>query len=250
LQPPTVGQNPSPWRLGIALGYGERSNPLIQSDDIPIVADVDIAYFGKRFFFDNGDFGLTFINNERYTLSAIARFNSDRVFFGKTNTRFIVFGLGTPEAAEFRFEVPDRDYAIELGAEVLTDGRWGRLQVAAFGDVSGTHDGFETFADYRFGMRNQRWYVEPSLTLSYKSERLNDYYWGVQPDEAGLLLPVYEAEAGLNVKARLSVSYQLTTDWSLSLGAEAERLNDEAADSPLVEDDTVYGFFAGLAYEF
>ncbi|MDH5622457.1 MAG: hypothetical protein OEY74_10280, partial [Gammaproteobacteria bacterium] len=42
----------SRWRLGAALGYGVRSNPLIQSDDIPIIIDVDIAWFGDRWFFD------------------------------------------------------------------------------------------------------------------------------------------------------------------------------------------------------
>src|SRR3954470_11663654 len=47
------------WRLGAAFGYGERTNPLIQSDDIPVIVDVDIAWFGKRWFFDNGDLGYT-----------------------------------------------------------------------------------------------------------------------------------------------------------------------------------------------
>jgi hypothetical protein len=36
---PAVAQE-SPWRLGIALGYGEKSNPLILSEDIPIVVDL------------------------------------------------------------------------------------------------------------------------------------------------------------------------------------------------------------------
>ena len=171
-QPPVIGENPSPWRLGLAFGYGERSNPLIQSDDIPIVVDIDVAWFGKRFFFDNGDLGLTWINNDRLTLSTIARVNSDRVFFGRTNTRFIVLGAGTLAQLDVELEVPDRDYAIELGAELLADGSWGRLQLAAFGDVSGTHDGFEAFADYSIGFRQQRWYVEPSLSLSYKSEKI------------------------------------------------------------------------------
>ncbi len=47
------------WRLGAAVGYGERSNPLIQSEDIPVLIDLDIAWFGKRWFFDNGDVGVT-----------------------------------------------------------------------------------------------------------------------------------------------------------------------------------------------
>ena len=72
----------------------------------------------------------------------------------------------------------------------------------------------------------------------------------MRADEASLLLPEYRADSGVNVKARLAASYRFTRDWSLSLAAEVERLNDEAADSPLVEDDNVVGFFVGLAYEF
>ena len=53
------------WRFGVALGYGERTNPLIQSDDIPIVVDLDIAWFGERWFFDNGDLGFSLVDNAR-----------------------------------------------------------------------------------------------------------------------------------------------------------------------------------------
>jgi outer membrane protein len=77
----------SKWRLGAALGYGERSNPLVQSDDIPIVVDLDIAWFGERWFFDNGDLGVTFADNSALTASVVARINSDRVFFGNGSCR-------------------------------------------------------------------------------------------------------------------------------------------------------------------
>ena len=40
------------------------SNPLVQSDDIPIIADFDIAWFGDHWFFDNGDLGLTVADND------------------------------------------------------------------------------------------------------------------------------------------------------------------------------------------
>ena len=70
---PAVAADESPWRLGVALGYGERSNPLAQSEDIPIVVDLDIAWFGERFFFDNGDLGFTFADNRLVTASVVAR---------------------------------------------------------------------------------------------------------------------------------------------------------------------------------
>ena len=142
----------SPWRLGIALGYGERSNPLINSDDFTIVVDVDIAWFGERFFFDNGDVGLTLFDQESFTLNLIGRFNSDRVFFGKINSQFISVGdVGAEPGGPLTVvsvPVPDRDYAIEAGIELLTDGNWGYLQTAFHHDVSGVHNGYELYVNY------------------------------------------------------------------------------------------------------
>lgn len=241
----------SRWRLGAAVGYGQRTNPLIQSDDIPIIVDLDIAWFGERLFFDNGDLGVTFADNDVVTASLVARVNSDRVFFGNTDTRFVSVDIaGMPLAEAFEFEVPDRDYAIELGVEALSDGDWGQLQFSVFHDVSDTHNGYEIYLDYRYGWRSQRWYLEPSVGASFKSAALNDYYWGVRDDEANPALPPYRVDSGFNTHARLMLGYQLSSRWALSLVAEYEQLNSEAAASPLVEDKSVFGYFAGLSVRF
>jgi outer membrane protein len=245
-----AGATPSKWSLGVALGYGLRTNPLIQSDDIPILVDVDIGWFGERFFFDNGDVGVTVADNEWFTLSLVGRFNSDRVFFGLTDTRFVQIAVGEGNVANVEVEVPDRDYAIEAGAEFLTGGPWGLLQLTAFGDVSGTHGGYELGAAWGYGVRRQRWYFEAGTRASFKSSELNDYYWGVQPDEASLALPPYTAGSGVNLGLRLLGSYQLTPHWAITAVAEYERINDEAAASPIVAEDHVTGFFAGFAWRF
>lgn len=241
----------SPWRLGIALGYGERSNPLALSEDIPILVDLDVAWFGERFFFDNGDLGFTFADNRLVTANLVARVNSDRVFFGRTNTRFVnvsLAGEALPLAVELT--IPDRDYAIEAGIELLAGGRWGHLQATAHHDVSGTHDGYELDVEYGFGVRGGRLYIEPMLGASYKSRAMNDYYWGVRPDEASGALPAYSAGAGVNLRGGVRVGYHFSRSWALTFAAQYERLNSEAADSPVVVDDSVVGYFAGLAYRF
>jgi hypothetical protein len=61
---------------------------------------------------------------------------------------------GEPLPQTVEFKPPDRDYALELGIEMLTDGDWGMLQLNAFHDVSGTHEGYELFANYSRGWRN------------------------------------------------------------------------------------------------
>ncbi len=242
----------SRWRIGAAFGYGERSNPLVQSEDLPIVVDLDIAWFGDRWFFDNGDGGLTISDTSTRTVNLIGRVNSDRVFFGRTNARYIAFdtATGAPLETPRDFKPPDRDYAVELGVEMLTDGQWGALQLQAFQDVSDTHDGFEIHADYSFSWRRQRFYIEPSIGASYKSADLNNYYWGLSEAEGGGVVPAYQAGSGINWHTRLVVGYQVSRHWGFSLVAEVERLNSDAASSPIVEESSVRGLFAGMAWRF
>ena len=223
----------------------------MQSDDIPIIVDLDIAWFGNRWFFDNGDLGLTLADNDALTANVVVRYNSDRVFFGNAETRFVSFDMaGMPLAEAVEFDVPDRDYAIELGVEMLTGGPWGRLQLTAFHDISGTHEGYELYADYSYGWRKQRLYIEPSFGASYKSANLNNYYWGVTEDEAGVVVAPYAAGAGVNWHTRFKIGYQLSRHWAVSLVAEYERMNDEAAFSPIVEERNVLGYFAGVSFRF
>jgi outer membrane protein len=248
----TVGpvETESPWRFGVALGYGQRSNPLALSDDITILVDLDIAWFGKRWFFDNGDLGLTVLDQDRYTVNLVGRFNSDRVFFSKTNTRFVSVNDSFGEPVLEQVDVPDRDYAIEMGVEFLTDGDWGYLQATAFRDVSSTHDGYELYADYSYSARKQRWMYRPSVGVSWKSSKLNDYYWGVREDEANALFPAYAAGAGLNIHARFMTGFQINRHWAFIAVAEYERLNSEASASSIVKERSVLGMFAGFKYEY
>ncbi len=252
------------WRLGAALGYGERTNPLIQSDDIPVVIDLDIAYFGERWFFDNGDLGLLLAENRLFTSNLVARVNSDRTFFGKTNTKFVNFQVlaggatgalvepttGEPLRTPQPLEPPKRDYAIELGVETLFGGEWGQATVRAFHDVSGTHDGLEISADYSYRFTQGRFTLSPMVGVAWKSAALSDYYWGVHEDEDSATLQFYEARGGLGWETGLRASYYLSKSVRLAASANYERLQHSVAQSPLVERDYVFGYFAGLGWQF
>ena len=269
--PPTVITAPADaarqraWRFGLALGYGRRTNPLIQSEDIPVIVDVDIAWFGKRWFFDNGDVGFALLDRPAFTTNLVARVNSDRVFFSKTNARYVSFayqGVGVTNAplvdpasgltvaAPVAVEPPRRDYAIEAGFETLFDGGWGAATLRAFHDVSGTHRGFEVSADYRYRLTHGRLSVAPTLGVAYKSARLNDYYWGVHADEANPALPAYRVGAGFGWEAGLRANYYVTKRLRFALSANYEQLQDSVLDSPLAASDHVFGYFSGLAWTF
>lgn len=256
------------WRFGVGLGYGQRTNPLIQSEDIPVVVDLDIAWFGERWFFDNFDLGFTLLDHSRFTTNVVARLNSDRAFFGKTNTRYVNFSLtaggaqvplvpppttpspGAGFSDPVELKVPDRDYAVELGLEMLFDGEWGDATLRAFHDVSGTHEGYELSADYSYRWVRGRFSIAPSVGLAYKSAALSDYYWGVHADEVLPSLQGYEVKGGLGWEAGLRASYYVTKSMRLALSANYERLQYSVAQSPIVAEPDVIGYFAGLAWQF
>ena len=254
----------SHWRLGLAAGYGARSNPLIQSDDIPVLVDVDIAWFGKRWFFDNGDLGFTALDNRFFTANLMARLNSDRAFFSKTNTKYVTFqyapnrgtttafspATGLPITEPAPVKPPRRDYAIEAGFEMLFGGEWGNATLRAFRDVSNTHDGFEVSADYAYRFTHGRFSFSPSVGATYKSAHLSNYYWGVHASEASYLLSEYAVRGGLGWEAGLRTNYYLTRNLRLALSANYERLQYSIAQSPLVKQDYVLGYFAGLGWQF
>jgi MipA family protein len=262
---PAEAQGERSWRLGLALGYGKRTNPLIQSDDIPVILDVDVAWFGKRWFFDNGDLGFALLDRPAFTTSLVARVNSDRVFFGKTNTRFVNFSYqganlastplvdsttGAPAEMLVRVDPPDRSYAIEAGLETLFDGAWGSASLRAFHDVGKAHRGYEVAADYRYRVTRGRLSFTPSVGVAYKSARLNDYYWGVHDDEASIGLRAYRAGGGLGWEAGLRANYYVSKRLRFALSANYERLQNDVAESPLAAEDHVFGYFSGLAWTY
>ncbi|MDY6982555.1 MAG: MipA/OmpV family protein [Pseudomonadota bacterium] len=79
------------WNLAIALGHGERSNPLINGDTIDIEAVIDFSWYGERFFFDNGDFGFMLHEARNYSFNLVATFNNERNFYRYLTGR--TFGL-------------------------------------------------------------------------------------------------------------------------------------------------------------
>ena len=257
------------WRFGVGLGYGERTNPLIQSDDIPVIVDLDIAWFGKRWFFDNGDLGFALFDNERFTTNIVARVNSDRAFFSKTNTRYVNFSLRrrrgsaarrpptrhrrASDRAPLALKVPKRDYAVELGLEMLLDGEWGQPTLRAL----------PRRERHARGLRDLR---ATTATASRVADSPSSPSVGRRVQERASSATTTGASTRTK-SARRCFGYE--ADARLQLGSRTARqlLPDEARcgsrcrpttngcrtasrDSPIVERPYVLGYFAGVAWQF
>ncbi len=282
-------QDERSWNLGVALGSGERSNPLINGESIDINTVVDFSWYGERFFFDNGDAGFLLTEHRNYSFNLVATVNNERNFYnyltGRTlglDTTKIMGGsfappgtdggtpgekdplppdrdliAGLPAEAELvpdylnlNTELPDRDSAVNSGIEFLHISPWGDIQAQVLTDVSNTHKGQEAWLSW-----SHPWYTHSNeftltLGLEWKSSNLVSYYYGVLPDEAFAGRPEYASGSGSNTFIRFAARHAFSPNWHLVGVVEREYLSSAITNSPIVDDTEVDTFFAGLFYQF
>lgn len=271
LYPQLSNEPVSPWKIGFAAGIGERSNPFINSDDIPVYGVVQLSYFGEHFFFDNGDLGWFIGNGERWNLNAIAGIGGERSFYSFLNDSSLGFnpgldlenGTGTPATedpdnllpqpepgAQGKPKAPERDLTADGGLELLYEYGMSELQLQLLTDISGKHHGQQAWFSWAVVHETGPWQVVPSLGFNWMSSDAADYYFGVKPSEASPGLPAYRAGSAVNTFARLSVNYTLNEHWSVVYLFQYDWLGSSIKDSPSIADDHVQTMFLGLYYEF
>lgn len=266
------------WNLGVALGYGERGNPLINGEHIDINAVVDLSWYGERFFFDNGDFGFTLYEARNHSFNLITTYNNERNYYNYLTGR--TFGLRTlldnhfaaqgegiapternkatsmmpagydPETLNLDTELPDRDFAVNGGVEFLYISRWGDIQAQLLSDISSTHNGQEAWLSWSKPWYTQRNEFTLTLGLEWKSANLVSYYYGVRADEAFPGREFYDGDPGTNGFVRFAARHAFNTHWHLVGMLEREFLSSAIRRSPVVDKDQVDTFFAGLLYRF
>ncbi len=256
------------WDFGIGMGYGEQSNPFVGADDVPGYVTLDLAIYGERFFFDNGELGLTLMDEPGLGVNVIANYSSERIYYSFFNELGILTsdtgvsgnlsGMGlVPVDREsdpltsnvIPFELPDRDFAAHLGLELLMDRDWGHIQLQATTDVSGVHKGQDVLLEYSYGWGTNRWAFKPSITLNWKSAELVDYYYGFD-DLVENVDFSYRGGATLNYSVGFVASYRINNHLSFVTQIKGTQLGSKIRQSPIIKEDTTQSFFSGLFYRF
>jgi outer membrane protein len=159
-------------------------------------------------------------------------------------------GLESPAYLNSNTELPDRDFALNSGLEFLYISPLGDVQAQVLTDVSQTHEGQEAWLSW-----SRPWYTQSSefnLTLGaeWKSHDLIGYYYGVLPEESFSGRPEYHGASGTNTFIRLAARHKLGRHLNLVGMIEREFLSSAISNSPIVDQDSVDTFFAGLYYQF
>jgi outer membrane protein len=251
------------WSVSVALGAGVRTNPLVHGQDIPLVVVPQFSYYGKRFFIDNLDPGVTLFEGESNTLSLIASPGYDRVFFYRSDLQNIVIGATTAgvggsinvsntfppgnqkTASEYARELPDRPRKVTY----LAGPEWTFKHAGISGqldylhEITGRNHGDEVRAALGIPLGTAlsgSWNANVGVT--WKSAAIVNYYYGYP----GL----YDAGPALNPFAKIGYSRPLSRKWRFDAFVHEERLGNAIVASPIVGRRYVTTAFLGATYVF
>jgi len=235
-------------QVSLSFGYGTRTNPVKGRDDIPLFVIPYLSYYGKRFFLESLEPGVTLHESDAHTFNLIATPGFDRVFFSRNDPQniFVPLAAGAPVGGdqvveEQTFTVGPRHTTYLAGPEWLFRHHDFIGQVSALYELTGRHKGYEirAAASRPLIQSNQSLVINAGLT--WKSAATVDYFYGV-PD-------LYSPGAALSPFVKLSYSLPLSERWTLTAFLHYEYLDDAIVDSPLVTDREVVTAFAGLNFK-
>ncbi len=144
----------------------------------------------------------------------------------------------------------DREFSVDAGGDLSVFGDWGTIKTSFVLDVTGRHDGFEAGLSYSKRLHYDPLILSPLVGFNWRSDKLNNYYYGVRTSEAQAGRNAYPAGESLNWFGGCELNYELGENWSLYGRGVYEHLGSEITNSPIVDEDHVVKFIAGAIYTF
>jgi len=142
----------------------------------------------------------------------------------------------------------DRDRAFDGGLRISWKSEIIDIILEGVTDVSGTHDGQELRLDVYKELFDG--FLTPKAGIKWQSADLADYYYGVRPNEVKAGRAEYAADADLEYMVGITIGLPLGEKWALFGDIQCSFLGHEGRDSPVVGDDTLMRYVAGVVYRF
>lgn len=252
----------SNWQVGVAVGLGARSNPLVGGDTIPQVILIDIAWYGESAYFDNGEVGYKFIQSEYTGLESYLTIDRERAFFNFWHpTNIFVSGSAlTPSAPDDNPEDPSlavsieqierRNWAVNAGLRMHLYGDNYEWAFSAEHDISSVHDGYKAALTYQHFWRGDDWKVMVRPSLIWKSNKLVNYYYGLSDQDRLIYSRGYTAKGGFQPAISVLYTKQVNPNWQWIVSASYQKLHKSMTNSPLVRRDNISSLFVGAGYMF
>jgi outer membrane protein len=156
--------------------------------------------------------------------------------------------------SRYLWGMDDREWTLELGGSLSRILGEARITADVSADVLNEHKGHQVRLSYNYDFRGAAnildLLVTPSIGVTYRSRRLNDYYYGVRCDEAITGRPEYDVGDSTGLLTALRLNYRLNEQWSVMSMAAVQWLGSEITDSPIVEKHYMASILLGIMYRF
>ncbi len=242
----------SQLRLGLALGFGTITNPLNDGDNLPLIVIPDIAYYGERVYFDNGQLGFTLSEHNRHVFNLISEFNPENRFFVTWHPAnvFIARNAFTEPANSERIsisEINSPKWALDGGVNYQYIADTWRFSASVLHDISNVHKGQRVALSLSKGWQTQSGLLSVRLGLDYLSHKLADYYYGIQADDqVGI---TFQQNAAWLPHVELSWHRQINQHFGL-LAKVKYHYYGSLSDSPLFSSNQSVTVFTGVTHVF
>jgi outer membrane protein len=141
-----------------------------------------------------------------------------------------------------------RDVGVDGGLSAEMGGAWGTGFVEVLRDVSGASHGTEWRLGYRYSTRYRDVWLRPYAILGWRNAALNDYYYGVRPEEATVERPAYSAGSGFSPEVGVHALYSLSERWSLITGMSLKYWPAAVGNSSIVDTRLQWQAFVGIGW--
>ena len=233
------------WDFRISAGLGQTNQPLVGASSrftsVKPRVFIDISYYGERFFFDEDGIGFNLIEDDDKIINILGRLTDDAALFDVRR-----YNTDNYELADLQ----NRNYGFLSGFQYFVDKDWGIAELQLLTDISGTHNGQEVIAVYKYIFEHDRWLLTPSIGMRWKSKNLVNYYYGVRESEVKPDRPSYEAGSALDWVFHFESEYSISYHWNIITYLYYEKGGASIYNSPLVEDKYFSEIFAGIEYVF
>ncbi len=223
----------SMFMLGLGVGSEESIYEGVGTETSVIPM---IAWEKGSFYLHGPEVGYYFVDAPQLRLGTLVRYRGE--------------GYDSGDSDELA-GMDDRDGAFELGLTISYDTEYGEWSATALSDISSEHEGYELELGWEKRIRlSPDWSLTPEASISYRSDDLNNYYYGVTAGEATAQRAVYTADGDMVYEIGINADYRIDQHQMIRFGASYQHYGSEISDSSIVEDDNSYALKAMYVYRF
>ena len=233
-----VNLNAQEEKQKVTLGFGPymQTQPYKDVDNIFIPTPV--------IFFDNG---LIYM-----------RWSRGGIYFLGDKQQDYMWGFSfTGQPRTYGYEKGDikgmdqRKETIEAGLAFSATYKESYIEIMLLTDILDRYDSWILKTELGYDIKLGDLSLYPSLIVIYQSADFVDYYYGVKESEvASSGFNKYTPDDGFLLGVQTYIKYSITENLATLVNIRADKISDEAANSPIVDDDYIYSGMLSLIYTF